>query len=200
MSVIGGSVGPTVNNASQITNCYLCNYSPQNILIDGVYFHDYTRTDPAKHMECLHVYPAQGITIRNSRFYNCAIMNLFFANNGSGGSLRDITLLNNMFDAPGIARRWPLGRLLPGALRAERRLDHEREHPVQLVRRVVHCQSRRLTRELERDRKRRARPGRRSVVSPRSPSCTTSSAAGSAARPTCRQTPASSTRQASTST
>ncbi len=101
VSVIGGSVGPTVNNASQIRNCYLCNYSPQNTLVDGVYFHDYTRTDPAQHMECLHVYPAQGLSIQNSRFFNCAIMDLFFANYGSGGNLRDITLVNNMFNAPG---------------------------------------------------------------------------------------------------
>ncbi len=100
VSVIGGSIGPTVNNASQITSCYLCTYPAHDILIDHVYFHDYTRTDPKKHMECLHVYPAQRLTIRNSRFRNCAIMNVFLSNFGSGGDLADITIENNWFDRP----------------------------------------------------------------------------------------------------
>ena len=133
VSVIGGSVGPTVNNASQIRNCYLCNYAPQNILIDGVNFHDYTCTDPAQHMECLHVYPAQGmvdpeLALLQLRDHGCLLRQL-----RKRRAARAITLVNNMSRPSGIARRCALGRLLPGALRAERRLNHEREHPVQLI-------------------------------------------------------------------
>jgi hypothetical protein len=101
VSVLGGSVGPTVDQSAQIRSCYLCGYDPQNILIDGVTFHDFTRATSGVHMECLHVYPAQGLTIRNSRFLNCAVFDLFLANFGDGGDLRDITLENNVFDRPG---------------------------------------------------------------------------------------------------
>jgi hypothetical protein len=101
VSVLGGSLGPTVDRASEIKGCYLCTYAPQDILIDGVTFHDFTRRTSGVHMECLHVYPAQGFVIRNSRFFNCAIMDLFFSNYGQGGDLRDITIENNLFDTPG---------------------------------------------------------------------------------------------------
>jgi hypothetical protein len=101
VSVLGGKIGPTVDNAAQIKGCYQCRYAPQNITIDGVTFRDFSRKTGGKHMECLHVYPAQGLTIRNSRFFNCAIIDLFLENYGAGGDLRDITIENNVFDAPG---------------------------------------------------------------------------------------------------
>ena len=41
---------------------------PTNILIDGVYFHDIVRTNPAAHTECLQIMAGNGIVIRNSRF------------------------------------------------------------------------------------------------------------------------------------
>jgi hypothetical protein len=101
VKVIGGSIGPYENNASQIKSCETCTNPAINILIDGVTFHDYTRTIEGIHMECLHVYPAQNLTIRNTRFRNCAVMDLFLSNYGSAGSLRNITIENNVFDTPG---------------------------------------------------------------------------------------------------
>jgi len=101
VSVIGGSYGPEVDQAAQIKGCYECRYAPSDILVDGVTFHDFTRATKGTHMECLHVYPAQGLTIRNSRFLNCAIMDVFLSNYGAGGDLRDITIENNVFDTPG---------------------------------------------------------------------------------------------------
>jgi hypothetical protein len=101
VSVLGGRIGPTVDNAAQIKGCYQCRYAPQNITIDGVTFHDFKRATAGQHMECLHVYPAQSLTIRNSRFFNCALMDVFLSNFGQGGDLRDITIENNLFDAPG---------------------------------------------------------------------------------------------------
>ena len=52
-------------------------------------------------MECLHVFPAQQLTLRNSSFRNCAIMDAFFEDYGDEGGLRDITIENNLFDSPG---------------------------------------------------------------------------------------------------
>lgn len=101
VSVLGGRIGPYVDNAAQIKSCDGCRYVPQHITIDGVTFHDFTRASSGVHMECLHVYPAQDLAIRNSRFFNCAIFDVFLANYGAGGDLRNITIENNVFDMPG---------------------------------------------------------------------------------------------------
>ncbi len=101
VSVLGGSIGPAVDSSSEIKACSGCTYAPTRILLDGVTFHDYTRSTPGTHMQCLQVYPAQELTIRNSRFSNCAIMDLFLSNYGRGGDLRGITIENSVFDRPG---------------------------------------------------------------------------------------------------
>jgi hypothetical protein len=101
VAVLGGSIGPSVDLSSEIKACGNCTYVPTNIVLDKVTFHDYTRVTVGGHMECLHVYPARSLTIRNSRFLNCAVMDLFLENYGLGGDLRDVTLENNVFDQPG---------------------------------------------------------------------------------------------------
>ena len=94
VSIVGGSIGPYQNDAAKIGR------QSHAVLVDHVRFHDYLRTDPATHMECLHVFPVSGLVIRNSRFYNCAIMDVFFSNYGPG-DIHDILIENNWFDAPG---------------------------------------------------------------------------------------------------
>jgi hypothetical protein len=94
VSIVGGSVGPYQNDAAKIGR------ESRAVLVDHVFFHDYLQTDPAKHMECLHVFPVSNLVIRNSRFYNCAIMDLFFSNYGPG-DIHDVVIENNWFDAPG---------------------------------------------------------------------------------------------------
>jgi hypothetical protein len=101
VQVLGGSVGPAVNTPSNIAGCFNCTYAPSNILVSGVSFHDYTRTSPSVHMECLHVWPATELRIVRNRFRNCAIMDVFLSNYGKGGDLKDVTVENNVFDAPG---------------------------------------------------------------------------------------------------
>jgi hypothetical protein len=110
VSVIGGSVGPSTDpqaGAAQIKPCYRCTYSVTNIRIVGVNFHDVTRTsvgeDRGIHTECLHVWGGvSNIVIRNSRFTNCAIMDVFIENDhGLAGDIRDVTVENNFFDVPG---------------------------------------------------------------------------------------------------
>ena len=101
ISVIGGSVGPSENQASEIRNCTDCTTISSGIHINGVFFHDYVKTDPNVHMECLHAYPVQNMEVVNSRFTNCAIMDLFLANYGNAGDLSNIVVENNYFDSPG---------------------------------------------------------------------------------------------------
>jgi chitodextrinase len=107
----GGSVGGVTNAAAgavQISDCYQCSYPAQQITIDGVYFHDVVRDqagyDQGIHTECLHLWGGIAyVTVRNSRFYNCAIMDMFVENyaTGSSGNVHDITVENNFFDVPG---------------------------------------------------------------------------------------------------
>ncbi len=99
VSVIGGSYGPSHNEYSFISSpCPGCRV-PTNILLDGVYFHDYTR-DAGEHTECLHAVSVQNLTIRNSRFQRCAIMDLFLTiNANSTQPFRNLVLENNRFHA-----------------------------------------------------------------------------------------------------
>jgi hypothetical protein len=99
VSVIGGSVGPYANGASEVKACQNCPSPPHGILIDGVTFHDYMRTN-SNHVECLHVYPAASMTVRNSRFIRCAVIDLGFFQYGAAGASHDITIENNFFDHP----------------------------------------------------------------------------------------------------
>ena len=50
---------------------------------DNVVFHDVLVTDSAVHNECVYATGAEGLTVRNSRFYNCATMDLFFTELGA---------------------------------------------------------------------------------------------------------------------
>jgi hypothetical protein len=98
--VLGGDVGPWQNTSSQIKACSGCAQIPTGILIDGVRFHDYTRTDEKAHDECLEVYPAASLTIRRSTFRNCAIMDLLISGYNRQQP-HDILIENNYFDRPG---------------------------------------------------------------------------------------------------
>lgn len=91
--VIGGSVGPGKNYDSQIGG----SPAPENILIDGVYFHDWTRDGDA-HVECLQFGSGVNVTIRNNRFENCATHDIFVRSWGRGYPLRNWVVENNLFD------------------------------------------------------------------------------------------------------
>ena len=79
-------------------------------VFDNVRFHDVVMTSTGEsegvHMECLYSL-ASNITIKNSRFENCAVMDVFFTR-GTWWSppqpeYGGFTLLNNYFDAPRFA-------------------------------------------------------------------------------------------------
>lgn len=102
ISLVGGSVGPscdgesaTVGAADQST------VRSSQILIDGVKFHDITRScaPSGSHVECLFVQEVTGITIENSSFSNCNIMDIFFHRIGVTGDPRNVIVRNNVLDA-----------------------------------------------------------------------------------------------------
>jgi hypothetical protein len=84
-SMYGGSVGPTWDDTydrapgqSQVgINLSGGSAVSNNLLFDGVRFHDSRRIDNTEHLSCLMVGGGNGVTIRNSRFDNCAVFDLF---------------------------------------------------------------------------------------------------------------------------
>ena len=79
ISFIGGSDRPLVDANNIIaSNGTSTTASPTNILIDGDAFHDFTLSPGSgAHVECLQVWAADGLTIRNSRFRNCEVFDIF---------------------------------------------------------------------------------------------------------------------------
>jgi chitodextrinase len=98
VSLLGGDYGPSPDAYSFITAPNVGASVPTNILIDGVRFHDYTRSSDSVHTECLHAVSVQGLTVRNSRFERCAVMDFFLTiNPNSTLPFRNVLIENNFF-------------------------------------------------------------------------------------------------------
>ena len=94
--VVGGDIGPMHEGASAIKAESATSAKPRNVVVDGAYFHDYTR-DPGGHVECLQAWSIDGFVLRNSVFTRCAVFNVFVAN-----LFQEVTnnalIENNFFD------------------------------------------------------------------------------------------------------
>jgi hypothetical protein len=102
-SLIGGDVGPYIDGPSWITHDN--GVPPQNVLIQGVHFHDFTVSDPSIHSECMLVIAGNGITFDGDTWTNCAVFDLSFGYCcSSPASPTNVTVENNFF-----------GRALSGA-------------------------------------------------------------------------------------
>ena len=98
VSVLGGDYGPSSDAYSFISATAPGATVPTNILIDGVRFHDFTRSSNTQHTECLHAVSVQGFTVRNSHFERCAVMDLFLTSNpNSSQPFRNVVIENNFF-------------------------------------------------------------------------------------------------------
>ena len=99
-SVLGGDYGPTVDEVSKLSD------PGPDIVIDGVSFHDHQQDRnppggvPIRHMECIALYGAQGVAIRNSRFDTCAVFAIFSAP-AVGEHYHDVVIENNVFSNSG---------------------------------------------------------------------------------------------------
>jgi hypothetical protein len=105
ISFIGGSAGPSVDDNNRIaSNGTTTTASPTNIVFDGVDFHDYTQTaGSTAHVECLQVWAADGLTIRNSRFRNCEVFDVFLQKlpGGAAPTPTNIVIENNFMQCCG---------------------------------------------------------------------------------------------------
>jgi hypothetical protein len=101
VSVLGGEVFSPVPVATDSQIASLNGMVPTDILIDGVAFHDFHDVGPGNfhHIECLQVGAAINLTIRNSKFWNCATHNIFIRSwgmaNNSPSPLSNIVIENN---------------------------------------------------------------------------------------------------------
>ena len=101
--VLGGDWGPWVDGVSHVNACGVPGCFPsEDVLIEGALFHDYTVTDPAKHSECLMIWPGRRVTIRRSTFRNCTDFDVLVKpyNTGLVGLPGEITIENSVLDEP----------------------------------------------------------------------------------------------------
>jgi hypothetical protein len=103
--VLGGEVGPGqgLDYDNMISTEMADSPPPTNILIDGVWFHDWWRpVDSGYHTECLQLGSGVNVTIRNSRFQRCATHDIFIRSwgttNGAYHPLHNIVVENNFLD------------------------------------------------------------------------------------------------------
>ena len=108
-AITDSRVGPCATSSgystcdSQIKGGYQAPDTPtleHDILIDNVTFHDTWRTGGQDHLECLLVFDAKNITVRNSAFQNCGIIDFFLAST-SGHPLSPGRWSSTVFDSPG---------------------------------------------------------------------------------------------------
>jgi hypothetical protein len=103
VSIVDTEFGPS-DSISQIGHTAECETSPDQILMDQVYMHDFTNPDDSVHMECLTVQAANNFVLRNSRFYHCEDFNILFKHRVPVVRSMNILIENNWFDKP-----WPDG-------------------------------------------------------------------------------------------
>jgi endonuclease YncB( thermonuclease family) len=91
----GGSIGPSFNEKASMIGGSPPSY---RATYDSVLWHDATRNSADVHMECFYVTGIQGLTIRNSRFSNCAVFDLLLTKLPADPQPRDVLIENTVFE------------------------------------------------------------------------------------------------------
>jgi hypothetical protein len=104
VNVLGGEIGPGqgLDYDSIIATAGDGANPPTDILIKGVYFHDWWRPAGSDfHTECLQIGSAVNLTITGNRFQRCATHDIFIRSwgdvNGSESPLHNVVIQNNFF-------------------------------------------------------------------------------------------------------
>jgi chitodextrinase len=96
--VLGGSAGPASDYSNVIAPASPgAREGPSAITLDGVRMEGYARSGPAGTIGCLDVRAASGLTIRNSRLFDCQDFGLRLSASPNAGTPRDILVENNLF-------------------------------------------------------------------------------------------------------
>jgi hypothetical protein len=96
-----GASGNRHDAYSQTIGAYSATDKSRSILIDNWLFHDMDRSaNPSGHMECLFIQESDGVTVQNSTFTNCSIMDVFISPIVSTQAPTNLTLRGNRFERP----------------------------------------------------------------------------------------------------
>jgi chitodextrinase len=96
--VLGGSAGPASDSSNLIAPASPSSRrAPAAITLDGVRIEGYARSGPAGTIGCLDVRAASGLTIRNSRLFDCQDFGLRLSASPKAGTPRDVLVENNLF-------------------------------------------------------------------------------------------------------
>ncbi|WP_211233057.1 choice-of-anchor Q domain-containing protein [Solirubrobacter soli] len=90
-----GSIGPSVDEKASMIGGTPTSY---DITYDHVTWHDATRTSGDVHTECLLALGVQGLTIRNSRFTNCAVFDILLSRIGADPPPRNVVIENTVLE------------------------------------------------------------------------------------------------------
>jgi chitodextrinase len=96
--VLGGSAGPASDYLNVIAPASPgARQGPSAITLDGVRIEGYARSGPAGTIGCLDVRAASGLTIRNSRLFDCQDFGLRLSASPNAGTPTDVLVENNLF-------------------------------------------------------------------------------------------------------
>lgn len=96
-----GQSGETHDARSQTIGAYAGLPPSKNILISNWRFHDMDRSaNPTGHMECLFIQESDNVTVENSLFERCSIMDIFISPVSGGAAATNLTLKGNTFRTP----------------------------------------------------------------------------------------------------
>ena len=96
--VLGGSAGPASDYSNVIAPASPgAREGPSAITLDGVRIEGYARSGPAGTIGCLDVRAASGLTIRNSRLFDCQDFGLRLSASPNAGTPRNVLVENNLF-------------------------------------------------------------------------------------------------------
>lgn len=94
-----GQIGPSHDSSSPTVGTYSGLPPSENVVFDNVHFYNVDRdNNPTGHVECLFVQESDGTVIRNSRFEQCDVMDLY-VNAILGGKVTNMLVQNTRFDA-----------------------------------------------------------------------------------------------------
>jgi hypothetical protein len=110
----GGSIGPSHDDKASMIAGTPTSY---RATYDGVLWHDATRSNASVHTECLMALGVQGLTIRNSRFVNCAVFNILISKLDGDPDPRDVLIENTVFgETKDVGTKAAYHALMTGAL------------------------------------------------------------------------------------
>ncbi len=97
ISIVDSEFGPS-DDISQIGHTAECPFAPSNVLLDGVYMHDFV--NPETHMECLTIQAGDDLVVRNSRFHRCQDFDVLVKPRQPVPAYTNMVFENNWFDQP----------------------------------------------------------------------------------------------------